>query len=76
MFGTLARDAIRGWCGDADWDTQDVLQEYPRPAPMLCRELAPHRLERLPADGLQDRRVAWLIEVVMVSVGLRIVDHP
>jgi hypothetical protein len=31
VSGTLVRDAIRGWCGDADWGTQDVLQEYPRP---------------------------------------------
>ena len=30
--GSLVKDAIRGWCGEADWDTQDVLQEYPRPA--------------------------------------------
>ena len=30
--GRLVNDAIRGWCGEADWDTQDVLQEYPRPA--------------------------------------------
>jgi hypothetical protein len=26
VSGTLVKDAIRGWCGDADWDTQDVLQ--------------------------------------------------
>ena len=32
VFGRLVKDAIRGWCGEADWDTQDVLQEYPRPA--------------------------------------------
>jgi len=32
VSGTLVRDAIRGWCGEADWDTQDVLQGYPRPA--------------------------------------------
>ena len=31
VFGKLVKDAIRGWCGEADWDTQDVLQEYPRP---------------------------------------------
>lgn len=31
VFGTLVKDTIRGWCGEADWDTQDVLQEYPRP---------------------------------------------
>ena len=31
VFGRLVKDAIRGWCGEADWDTQDVLQEYPRP---------------------------------------------
>jgi len=29
--GRLVKDAIRGWCGEADWATQDVLQEYPRP---------------------------------------------
>lgn len=31
VFGKLVKDAQRGWCGEADWDTQDVLQEYPRP---------------------------------------------
>ena len=30
--GRLVKDPVRGWCGEADWDTQDVLQEYPRPA--------------------------------------------
>ena len=32
VFGRLVRDPVRGWCGEADWETQDVLQEYPRPA--------------------------------------------
>ncbi len=32
VSGTLVKDEIQGWCGDADWDTQDVLQEYPQPA--------------------------------------------
>jgi hypothetical protein len=32
VFGHLVKDPQRGWCGEADWDTQDVLQEYPRPA--------------------------------------------
>ncbi len=31
VFGKLVNDPDRGWCGEADWDTQDVLQEYPRP---------------------------------------------
>ena len=31
VFGKLVKDARRGWCGEADWDTQDLLQEYPRP---------------------------------------------
>ena len=31
VFGKIVRDARRGWCGEVDWDTQDVLQEYPRP---------------------------------------------
>jgi hypothetical protein len=30
--GRLVRDPVRGWCGEVDWDTQDVLQEYPRPS--------------------------------------------
>lgn len=31
VFGRLVNDPQRGWCGEADWDTQDILQEYPRP---------------------------------------------
>lgn len=30
--GGLVWDPVRGWCGQVDWNTQDVLQEYPRPA--------------------------------------------
>ncbi len=32
VFGRLAQDPNSGWCGQADWDTQEVLEEYPRPA--------------------------------------------
>ena len=31
VFGSLVEDPDRGWCGVPDWDTQDVLQEYPEP---------------------------------------------
>ena len=31
VFGSLVEDPDRGWCGIPDWDTQDVLQEYPEP---------------------------------------------
>lgn len=30
--GRLVKDQVLGWCGEADWDTQEVLQEYPRPS--------------------------------------------
>jgi hypothetical protein len=30
--GRLVEDQVLGWCGEADWDTQEVLQEYPRPS--------------------------------------------
>jgi hypothetical protein len=29
VYGRLVQDPDRGWCGEPDWDTQDVLQEYP-----------------------------------------------
>lgn len=29
VFGRVVNDPVRGWVGDADWDTQDVLEEYP-----------------------------------------------
>ena len=29
VFGLVVNDPVRGWVGDVDWDTQDVLQEYP-----------------------------------------------
>ncbi len=32
VFGRLVHDPNSGWCGQADWDTQEVLEEYPRPA--------------------------------------------
>ena len=32
VFSRLVQDANLGWRGAADWDTQEVLEEYPRPA--------------------------------------------
>ena len=32
VVGRLVHDPDRGWCGDVDWTTQDVLRAYPEPA--------------------------------------------
>lgn len=31
VYGRLIEDPQRGWVGDPDWDSQDVLAEYPQP---------------------------------------------
>lgn len=32
VYGRLIEDPVSGWVGDPDWDSQDVLAEYPQPA--------------------------------------------
>ncbi len=29
VFGRVVNDPDRGWIGEIDWNTQDVLEEYP-----------------------------------------------
>jgi hypothetical protein len=31
VFGRLVNDPSRGWCAEVDWDTQDIIEVYPRP---------------------------------------------